>query len=451
MRPDSSTTTAPPGCASCRPTSRCRRCAATQTPTSRSSAAACTGVSTAWHLSARFPERRIVLLEASALANGASGRNGGQVLNWINGVEPRRARAARGASTTSPARGIDLVADAGRRTRARRRLRARRLPRGVHQRADAEAAAARASSACTPAGIPLAGCRRRAVGVHGAHGAVLDPAAGSGQRRRPAARPAPGLLERGVALYEQTPVTAHRRRRAASACTRPHGRVRAGAVVLATNAYTPRLGFFRDRHPAAALARRRHRPAAAGALGSTRLGRLGRLQRRSRPHRLRLPHPRRPPAVRRRRQRRLCLSLRRQRRCSTAGARRRAPSPPSSAACARYFPALVGAPIAHRWTRPAGHHLRSRLLDGRHRRASQRLLRARLQRPRPRARHARRPRPLRPLQRRPRPVARPALLPEAACPTSRPSRCAGSAITPTRASPAARRGVVDPPRTVTTV
>ena len=45
-----------------------------------------TGVSTAWHLSQRFPDRRIVLLEARALANGASGRNGGQALNWINGV-----------------------------------------------------------------------------------------------------------------------------------------------------------------------------------------------------------------------------------------------------------------------------------------------------------------------------------------------------------------------------
>ena len=32
-----------------------------------------TGVSAAWHLSERFPERRVVLLEAKALANGASG------------------------------------------------------------------------------------------------------------------------------------------------------------------------------------------------------------------------------------------------------------------------------------------------------------------------------------------------------------------------------------------
>ena len=38
-----------------------------------------TGVSTAYHVAQRFPQRRIVLLEATSLANGASGRNGGQI------------------------------------------------------------------------------------------------------------------------------------------------------------------------------------------------------------------------------------------------------------------------------------------------------------------------------------------------------------------------------------
>ena len=46
-----------------------------------------TGVSTAYHIAQRFPQRRIVLLEATSLANGASGRNGGLALNWINGID----------------------------------------------------------------------------------------------------------------------------------------------------------------------------------------------------------------------------------------------------------------------------------------------------------------------------------------------------------------------------
>src|SRR6266850_7338165 len=45
-----------------------------------------TGVSAAWHLSQRLPGRGIILLEAGILGNGASGRSGGQVLHWINGV-----------------------------------------------------------------------------------------------------------------------------------------------------------------------------------------------------------------------------------------------------------------------------------------------------------------------------------------------------------------------------
>src|SRR5437868_6803089 len=68
-----------------------------------------TGVSTAWHLSERYPDRRVVLLEARALAYGASGRSGGQVLNGINGIEPRDAALAQRIFAATCA-GIDIVA-----------------------------------------------------------------------------------------------------------------------------------------------------------------------------------------------------------------------------------------------------------------------------------------------------------------------------------------------------
>jgi gamma-glutamylputrescine oxidase len=42
-----------------------------------------TGISAAYHLSQRFPDRGIALVEATRLGNGASGRNGGLVLNGI--------------------------------------------------------------------------------------------------------------------------------------------------------------------------------------------------------------------------------------------------------------------------------------------------------------------------------------------------------------------------------
>ncbi len=46
------------------------------------------GVSTAYRLQEHFPTRAIALLEAKTIANGASGRNGGQMLNWVHGVDP---------------------------------------------------------------------------------------------------------------------------------------------------------------------------------------------------------------------------------------------------------------------------------------------------------------------------------------------------------------------------
>ena len=45
-----------------------------------------TGLSTAWHLLRRQPSLGVALIEARRLGNGASGRNGGQVLHWVNGV-----------------------------------------------------------------------------------------------------------------------------------------------------------------------------------------------------------------------------------------------------------------------------------------------------------------------------------------------------------------------------
>ncbi|HRI70729.1 MAG TPA: FAD-binding oxidoreductase, partial [Polyangium sp.] len=60
-----------------------------------------TGMSTAYHLARRFPDKRIVMLEARQVGNGASGRSGGMALNWINGVQantPERAKRVYGAT-----------------------------------------------------------------------------------------------------------------------------------------------------------------------------------------------------------------------------------------------------------------------------------------------------------------------------------------------------------------
>jgi gamma-glutamylputrescine oxidase len=201
-----------------------------------------TGVSTAWHLSHRFPDRRIVLLEARALANGASGRNGGQVLNWINGVEPDDPETLRRVHAVT-SRGIDLVETLAAASTLDSGF-ARDGCLEVYTSARGADAAERRVAEWAGWGVTLEWLPRDAVGVHGAHGAVRDPRAARVNAAALLRGLRPRLQERGIAIYEQTPVL-RVDDGATLTLTTPDGRVRAATAVLATNAYTPRLGFFR--------------------------------------------------------------------------------------------------------------------------------------------------------------------------------------------------------------
>ncbi len=200
-----------------------------------------TGVSTAWHLQQRHPDLGIVLLEARALGHGASGRNGGQVLHWVNGVTPATPEALRRIHDVTQF-GIDLA----------EQLADRYAPPGTFRRNGclevytdprrAEAAQARVE-AWRAAGIAADFIPQSALAIAGACGAILDPLAGrlNGLALLQAMRPA--LQGAGVAVYENTPVQ-RVRPGAEVVLETPGGEVRARAVVLATNAYTPALGFF---------------------------------------------------------------------------------------------------------------------------------------------------------------------------------------------------------------
>jgi glycine/D-amino acid oxidase-like deaminating enzyme len=201
-----------------------------------------TGVSTALELARRHPGLGIALCEAGVLGQGASGRNGGQVLNWINGAEPATPEEAWRIHAATR-QGIDLA----------EALAARHAPPGTFRRAGAlevytdprraEAAHARAEMLAA-AGIPVRFVPAAELGVRGARGALLDPLAGrlNGFALLQALRPA--LLAAGVRVHERTRVL-RVRAGAEIALATPGGEVRSRALVLATNAGTPALGFFR--------------------------------------------------------------------------------------------------------------------------------------------------------------------------------------------------------------
>ncbi len=206
-----------------------------------------TGTSTAYHMARRFPEKRIVLCEARLLANGASGRNAGLVLNGINGAPTEDLEVARRIFDTTRA-GIDAIA-----------LRIREQSLDVPFRRDGcievitdparAEAAARDAERLASAGIPvrfLTGKDLAALGrFDGAVGATFDPTAGQidGVQLVRAMRP---VLDRlGVIIHEQTQVLGIEEGETITLTT-PNARLRAKAVVLATNAYTPRLGYFRS-------------------------------------------------------------------------------------------------------------------------------------------------------------------------------------------------------------
>lgn len=203
-----------------------------------------TGVSAAWHLTRRFPERRVVLLEARTIGNGASGRNGGQVLNWLNGVPHDTPDAAR-RDFAFTQQGVQLIED----------IAGAHAPAGTFTRNGClelctDARRAEAAHATTEKlrsfGIPVRWLARDEIRVPGVHGATLDPTAGRVDSLALLRAWKPALVAAGVAIHEDTHV-----RRVEDASTlrvvTDAGEVRAGALVLATNAYTPALGFFRDR------------------------------------------------------------------------------------------------------------------------------------------------------------------------------------------------------------
>ena len=206
-----------------------------------------TGLSTAYHLSKRFPEKSIVLIEAREIGNGASGRNGGQMLNWVHGFDPRSPEEAKSiydATREGIESVLGIVSEHGLRVPVRSEGHL-----DVLTSARAAEESEKALQRIAGSGVPLRFLSRKELSekitLEGVEGAVFDPGSGEldGLAYLRALRPV--LEGRGVSIFEGTPALRIREGRMIEVET-PGGTLRAAAAVLATNAYTPHLGYFRS-------------------------------------------------------------------------------------------------------------------------------------------------------------------------------------------------------------
>ena len=205
-----------------------------------------TGVSTAYYMSQRFPDRGIALLEAKCLANGASGRNGGLVLNGITVLDYEPDLIAREYKITREA--IDsienLIRDHNLPVRFRR-TGCLHLSTTQESAEDAHRRVEELSARGAPLKYLSSSELDDVLRARGAHGATFDPTEGLlvGVDLIRAMRPL--LVKQGVQIYESTPVLRIREGSPIELVT-PQGTVRAKAIVLGTGGYTPRLGYFRS-------------------------------------------------------------------------------------------------------------------------------------------------------------------------------------------------------------
>ena len=204
-----------------------------------------TGMSTAYEMSRRFPDLGIVVLEARTVGNGASGRNGGMMLNWVNGIDSHdEALTKRIWATTQ--QGMDWITETIRTEDLRVRLRREGCLETFTSQERAEEAhrkAERLQAWNIPVRFLQGPELAHYVRADGVVGALLDPTAGQLHGLELVRELARVVTDRGVQVYEHSPVerieegTTHR-------VHTPRGHVRAKILVLAVNGYAPRLGYF---------------------------------------------------------------------------------------------------------------------------------------------------------------------------------------------------------------
>lgn len=206
-----------------------------------------TGLSTAYHLAKRYPQKKIVVLEAKRIGNGASGRNGGMALNWIDGVKTKSEEKARRIFEFTKS-GLDWIDEMIREHALSVRFRRIGTLECYTDSKRAEEAHGRVETLANW-GIPVEylqgaalAARTAAVGVVGA---IHDPTTGQLHGLDFLYGMAGIVRKLGVQICEYSPVKTIEEGKIHKVTTES-GTVSAPTLVLATNGYTGRLGYFQN-------------------------------------------------------------------------------------------------------------------------------------------------------------------------------------------------------------
>jgi len=211
-----------------------------------------TGLSSAYHLSRTFPEKKVVLLEGACCGYGASGRNGGfcdagfsGLLHYVDAVGPELGRKAFDASLYGIGQVKRLVAEYGVQCdfeengmleAAIDEQQAQQLERhhATYKSMGLDATLVHGNELAAEVRSP-----RYVAGLKFPYGAILNPAK--------LARGMKPVIERaGVEVRERTVVLRVTLGQVHHVETEM-GEISAPVLVLGLNGYAPKLGFFRDR------------------------------------------------------------------------------------------------------------------------------------------------------------------------------------------------------------
>lgn len=208
-----------------------------------------TGLSSAYHLCKAMPAKRVVLLEAAVCGNGASGRNGGMVLTM---TEDRYMQLR---DPTLDRRIYELTSQniASLQTLARQQgIDCELEQNGALQTLCSSGEVKDAKAFCSrarDAGLPFEYWDRdrtaAAIGAQGYHGALFDPRGGQVHPGKLVGLWKAAAIAAGVDIHDNTAVVEIEEGATHQVRTATGRRVRAPVLVLATNAYTSRLGYLR--------------------------------------------------------------------------------------------------------------------------------------------------------------------------------------------------------------